>query len=312
MQLIRQARELRSGGRKISVGIGVFDGVHLGHQQVIKQTIADARQHHGLSLAITFDRHPNTIVAPAKAPPLIYPVAQKVKAIAALGVDAILLFEFTREFSQQTGEQFARQLVADLGQTYSQTYSICVGREFIFGHKRSGDVALLKTLGVELGFQVHGLAAVSLAGKVVSSTRIRERIAEGDFDAAGQMLGRPYSIAGTVVPGDQLGRKLGVPTANLPLTGLVLPPLGVYTVLADIPGGTYPGLANLGRRPTVTAAPAEPRLEVHLLDFAGDLYGQEIEVTLAQFLRPERRFAGLDELQQQIREDEAQARAFFG
>jgi len=302
VQLIQQARELQAGGRKVSVGIGMFDGVHLGHQQVIKQAVGEARQHRGLSLAITFDRHPSTIVNPAKTPPLIYPLAQKLREIAALGVDAIQVIEFTREFSQQTGEQFARGLAADLG----AIHGICVGSTFAFGHKRSGNVELLKSLGAELGFQVHGLAAVSLAGQVVSSTRIRERIAKGDLYSASQMLGRSYSIAGEVARGEQLGRKLGFPTANLPVTGLALPPHGVYAVMVRTPAGLRPGAANLGARPTVGGTAA--LLEVHLLDFEGELYGQEIEVIFTEFIRTERKFSGTDELASQIRQDVAAAR----
>jgi riboflavin kinase/FMN adenylyltransferase len=299
MQLIRNAAELVRGGRKVSVGIGMFDGVHLGHQQVLKQTLFDARQHNGLSLAITFDKHPNTIVAPQKAPKLIYSLPQKLREIEALGVDATLLIEFTAQFSRQSGEEFVRKLATQLG----QIYSVCVGSTFTFGHKRSGNVELLKRLGAELGFQVHGLAAVSLAGKPVSSTRIRERISAGDLDSAGQMLGRSYAIAGLVLRGDQLGRKLGTPTANLDITGLVTPPNGVYAVQAKLDQRVYPAVANLGTRPTIKEGQPELRFEVHLLDFEGDLYGKELEVSFIDFIRPERRFSGLDELKAAIAAD---------
>ncbi len=298
MQLIRNASELDTGGRKVSVGIGMFDGVHLGHQQVLKQTILDARHHNGISLAITFDRHPNSIVAPGKAPKLIYSLAQKLRAIEALGVDAILLIEFNEAFSRTPGEEFVQGLAAQLG----QIYSICVGNSFTFGYKRSGNVDLLRKAGADLGFQVHGLAAVSLAGQVVSSTRIREKIAAGDLDAAGQMLGRAYSISGKVLEGDKIGRQLGTPTANIEIRGLMTPPAGVYAVQASFGGAIFPAVANLGTRPTVDKGD-ELRLEVHLLDTNQDLYGQELEICFVDFLRAEQRFASLDELKAQIARD---------
>ena len=178
------------GGRKVCLAIGVFDGVHLGHQQIIRQTIADAGQHDALALVITFDRHPNAIVAPERVPPLIYSRPQKMRAIESLGADALLEICFDKNFSEKSGDVFIRELARGLG----KIHSICVGADFVFGHKRSGNVALLKALGGELNFSVHGLAAVSLDGEAVSSTRIREAIRAGDFDAASQMLGRPYAI----------------------------------------------------------------------------------------------------------------------
>jgi len=307
MQLIREAGELRRAGRKVSVGIGMFDGVHLGHQQVLKQTIFDARQHNGLSLAITFDKHPNAIIAPQKAPKLIYSLPQKLREIEALGVDAVLLIEFTREFSQQPGENFVRDLAARLG----QIYSVCVGSTFTFGHKRSGNVELLKKLGAELGFQVHGLAAVSLGGQVVSSTRIRDTITAGELDAAGQMLGRSYAIAGTVLRGDQLGRKLGFPTANVDIAGLQTPPNGVYAVQARVGARIFPAVANLGTRPTIKDDAPELRFEVYLFDFEGDLYGRELEVAFIDFIRPEQRFNSVDELKERIARDVQAAQAIL-
>lgn len=304
MQLIHRAADLDTEGRKVSVGIGMFDGVHLGHQQVLKQALVDARQHNGLSLAITFDRHPSTILNPAKAPRLIYSLSQKLREIGAIGIDAILLIPFTREFSQQPGEQFVRELTAELG----NVYSICVGSTFTFGYKRSGNVELLKSLGAELNFQVHGLAAVSLAGQIVSSTRIRERIAAGDLNAASQMLGRAYSISGKVTHGDKLGGKLGTPTANIDIAGLITPPNGVYAVQARVGNRLHPAVANLGYRPTVKEGSPVLRFEVHLLDFSEDLYEQELEISFAEFIRGEQRFEGLDQLKQQINQDKETAR----
>lgn len=306
MQVIHQASELKAG-QKVCLAIGMFDGVHLGHRQLIRQTLFDARQHNGLAVAVTFDRHPAAVIAPERNPPLIQTLSQKLGAIAGLGADVVLLIAFTKEFSQQPGEVFIRRLVADFG----QVHSICVGSTFTFGHKRTGNVALLNSLGNELHFIVHGLAAVSLDGKVVSSTRIRETIRSGDLDAASQMLGRTYAIRGPVIEGDHLGRKLGVPTANLDITGLVLPPHGVYAVHARLHGKYLPGVANLGLRPTLENPRPETRLEVHLLDFNQNIYGAELEISFLQHLRPEMKFESLESLRGQILADIQNARNVF-
>ena len=308
VKIIRHADELVPGDRKVCLAIGFFDGVHLGHQQIIRQTIAIARQHRGIALIITFDRHPSTVVAPARAPGLIYSLPQKLRTLESLGTDALLLIHFDRAFSEQTGDQFIRSLAHDLG----GIQSVCVGANFTFGHKRSGNIALLQQLGRDLGFSVHGMAAVSLDAVPISSTRVREAIQAGDLDLAGQMLGRSYSLSGTVIKGDQLGRTLGFPTANLDVSGLVLPPNGVYAAQAIVAGQPRQAVLNIGFRPTVQSASATPRFEVHLLDFDGDLYGQEVEVVFGDKLRDEQKFASLTELKQQIARDVALARSRSG
>jgi riboflavin kinase / FMN adenylyltransferase len=279
--------------------MGFFDGVHLGHQQIIRQTVTDARQHEALPLVLTFDRHPNTVVAPHRVPPLIYSLPQRLRALEALGAEALLLLQFDQALSRRSGEDFVRWLGAELG----PIRSICVGASFLFGHKRSGNVELLRRLGAGMGFTVHGLSAVALDGNIVSSTRIRERIMAGDLDGAGQMLGRAYSLAGKVITGDGLGRQLGFPTANLDVAGLALPPNGVYAVQAEMEGKKFRAVANLGRRPTLRNPQPELRLEVHLLDFSGDLYGRELELGFVERLRDEQKFGSLDELRQQIAND---------
>lgn len=301
---IHQTHELHAGSRKVCLALGVFDGVHLGHQQIIRQTIGSARQHDGLAVVLTFDRHPSAIVAPDRVPPLIYSLPQKVRAIEALGADALLLLRFDHAFSAQTGENFIRELARDLG----AIHSICVGADFVFGHQRSGNVALLQKLGAELNFTVHGIAAVALDGQVVSSTRVREAIRTGHFDAANQMLGRPYSLAATIVTGDQVGHQLGFPTANLETTGLVLPPNGVYAAQASVGGRTHHAVVNLGQRPTLRQPTPQLRVEVHLLDFDGEIYGQEMEVTFVARLRAEMKFPSLEALREQIGRDVTAAR----
>jgi riboflavin kinase / FMN adenylyltransferase len=307
MKVVRQAGELPTNGRKVCLAIGVFDGVHLGHQQVIRQAIADARQHEAIAVALTFDRHPSSVVAPERARALIYSLPQKLRAIESMGVDATLLIEFTETFSRKTGEEFVRELASGFG----GVHSICVGAAFTFGHKRSGNVDLLRELGWDLKFMVHGLSALALDGETVSSTRIRQCIREGDLDAATQMLGRSYGIAGKVIEGDRVGRTLNAPTANVDVAGLVLPPDGVYAVHAEVKGRCYRGVANLGLRPTLRNPQPQQRFEVHLLDFAGDIYGQEIEVTFVDILRSEKKFDSLEDLKMQIAKDIEFARRIF-
>ena len=307
MRIIHAANELKPAGRKVCLAIGFFDGVHLGHQQIIRQTITDARQHEAIALVITFDQHPNTVVAPNRVPPLIYSLPRKLRAIESLGADTLLLIHFDKAFSEQTGEGFIRGVARDLG----HVQSLCVGANFVFGHKRSGNVDLLRRLGAELKFVVHGMAAVSLDGRAVSSTRIREAIRAGDLDGVSQMLGRAYSLTGTVVRGDGLGHQLGFPTANLDAAGLALPPHGVYAVHAETGGKTYRAVLNIGLRPTLQNPNPQLRVEAHLMDFGGELYGQELEVAFVDKLRGETKFPSLAELRQQIARDILEAQMRF-
>ena len=303
MKLTQAANELGNGSRKVCLAIGVFDGVHLGHQQIIRQTVADARQHDAVALVVTFDKHPSAVVAPRKSPPQIFSRSQKLRAIEALGADALLEIPFNKDFSEKSGEVFIRELARDLG----KIFSICVGADFVFGHRRSGNVALLKQLGAENGFQVHGHAAVALDGETVSSTRIREAIRSGHLDAASQMLGRPYTICGHVVEGDKIGRQLGFPTANLDVANLALPPHGVYAASTKVDGKCFHAALNIGVRPTVSAG-MQLRVEAHLLDFSGELYDAELEMEISAKLRAEQKFLTPAELREQIARDVAAVR----
>lgn len=292
------------GQRPVCVALGFFDGVHLGHQQVIRQMLAEAHTHEALAVVVTFDQHPAAVVAPGRVPPLLQTRAQRVKALAELQPDAIWVLHFDRELSRLTPEQFVLFLQSGL----VRLRSLCVGANFRFGHRRAGDVALLHQLGRRYGFSVHGLSVVGLDGNVISSTRIRQAIATGHLDLAAQMLGRPWALAGRVVRGDGLGRQLGFPTANLSTPGLVLPPNGVYTARCVVDQQIYRAVLNIGVRPTVAQQP-ERRVEVHLLDFAGDLYGCELEVVVLEKIRDEQRFPTLDALRRQIEADVARVRA---
>lgn len=307
MKLVRAPGELKVGPSGVCLAIGFFDGVHLGHQQIIRQTIADAHQHEALALVITFDNHPNTVVAPDRVPQLIYSLSSKLRTIESLGPDAVLLVHFDKAFSQLSAEQFIRDLARDL----VHVRSICVGANFTFGYKRAGNVELLNRLGAELNFVVHALASVSLDGETVSSTRIRESIRSGNLDAASQMLGRAYSLRGPVIRGDGLGQKLGFPTANLDTTGLVLPPKGVYAVQVQCDSARHHAVLNIGVRPTLQNPTPELRVEAHLLDFTGNLYDQVLEMTFIEKLREEMKFPDLQALRAQITRDISAARARF-
>ncbi len=307
VKVIRTAAELNAGGRRVCVAIGVFDGVHLGHQQVIRRAMADAQQQDGLAVVVTFDRHPNAVVAPDRVPPAVQSLPQKLRTLQSIGADATWLIHFDEAFSRRSGEEFVRGLARDFG----RLNSVCVGSDFTFGCKRSGTVALLKTLGGELGFAVHGLSAVALDGEVVSSTRIREAIRSGNLYGASQMLGRCYSLAATVVKGDQLGRQLGFPTANLDVRGMVVPPNGVYAARARVGERWFRAVLNIGLRPTVSSPAPELRVETHLLGFHEEIYGSEMELTFVERLREERKFPSLDALKAQIALDVESAERVF-
>lgn len=303
MNLIRHPTELASGTASVHAAIGVFDGVHRGHQAVIRQALAEARQHGGLAVVITFDRHPQSVVAPQRAPSLIQPLPRKLASIAALGVETTLLYHFDEAFSRQPAEVFANGLAAGL----RGLRSISVGANFAFGYQRDGNVAVLKQHGARLGFAVLDAPPVMHGGLPISSTRIRQAIRAGELAEVNAMLGRPYAVCGPVVEGDRLGRRLGFPTANVAVDGLVLPPTGVYAAQVGLEGRWLPAVLNLGARPTIRQSSGELRFEVHLLDWSGDLYGAELEVRIGPKLREERKFPSLDELTAQIGRDVAQA-----
>ena len=290
---------LGSPAEAVHVAIGVFDGVHLGHAAVVGHTLEQARRRSESACVVTFDRHPNSVVAPDHAPAMIYPLWRRIQALGQVGMPAALVCAFDDAFSRQTGDAFVRWLMAGFGRLASVT----VGAGFVFGHRRSGDVDLLRRLGEEGGFSVHALEPRILEGDVVSSTRIRELISAGEFAHASSALGRTYGICGEVVEGDRRGRQLGFPTANVDAGGLALPPHGVYAAKIFLRGCWYEAAVNIGRRPTVNGDHTGTRVEAHLLDFAGDLYGQRMEVLVGRRLRGEVKFGSVEALKAQIRQD---------
>jgi len=307
MRVLRASGEFPKSARPVEAAIGVFDGVHVGHVKIIQSAVRSAQSRQGVSVVVTFDRHPNSVVAPNRVPPFIYPLHKRLEVIESLGVDFLWLIKFDDAFSRVTGHDFIHTLAAD----FAPLSSIVVGEDFHFGYKRSGSLNLLRELAPRLQFEVFPADAASVLGQVVSSTRIRESVQNGNLDIASELLGRPYTLNGKVVRGAQLGRTLGFPTANLEIDGLVTPPPGVYAVQAIVEGVPHPAVLNLGYRPTVAGSAKRLCCEAHLLDFSADLYGCEIEIDWIARLRDERSFAGLEALVAQIRADIIAARGIF-
>jgi riboflavin kinase/FMN adenylyltransferase len=306
MKVIHSAADLNAGGRPVCAAIGVFDGVHLGHQEVLRRTISDAGRSGALSVVVTFDCHPNAVVAPAHVPPLIYPLWKKAEVLGAMNLDAVYIIHFDKAFSQIEGKQF----ILGLARNFGKIQAISVGANFEFGHRRSGNVDLLKALGGKLGFAVNALNDVDLNGQPVSSTRIRDAVRAGDFVSASAMLGRPYSLCGMVVEGEHLGRKIGFPTANLNIDGILTPPTGVYAANVEIGDEKRRAAVNIGHRPTVHSQDPKLHVEAHLLDFNGEIVGQNLELVFLKKLREEQKFPSLESLGAQIAKDIEQARGF--
>ena len=305
MQVLRSIPELEQLRGPLFLAIGVFDGVHLGHQAVISTSAEHARTANGTPVVVTFDPHPEKILRPQRAPHLLTATQHKVALIRHLGVRHLLIINFDNKFAATEPEKFVEELV---GHSKSLR-EICVGHEWAFGKNRRGNLDLLKQLGAKHDFTVVGIPPVKINGAVVSSTAIREAVEKGDFAKAAEMLGREYTVLGTVVHGDNLGKKIGFPTANLSAHSEQFPPNGVYVADAEIDNQVYRGVINLGVRPTVSEGKSERVLEIHLFDFDRDLYGRDIEVRFLKFLRPEKKFANLDALVEQIGRDCTEARA---
>ena len=306
MELIRGLHNLSDRHRGSVVTIGAFDGVHRGHQAVIADLLARARALELPATVIVFEPLPREYFAPVQAPPRLMSFREKFTVLDGLGVHRLLRIRFDRRFSSLSARAFIDAvLVRGLGARY-----VVVGDDLRFGHDREGCVELLHEVGEGAGFEVRSTSTVAVQGERVSSTRLRAVLAGGDFAAAERMLGRPYSMLGKVIYGRQLGREIGVPTANLELRRHRSPLAGVYVVEVCVDGRLLPGVANVGTRPTVSDG-IKANLETHLLDFAGDLYGRTIEVIFRHQVREERRFGSLEELRERIADDIGVARAYF-
>lgn len=307
MQVLESIAELAGVDGPVHLGIGVFDGVHLGHQAVIRSAIDCAQRTGGAAVAVTFDPHPFKILRPEIAPRLLTSTPHKLRLIAAMDIPFLLKVRFDAPFAALSAEDF----IAGLVEHAQPLRTISVGHDWAFGRGRTGNVAMLKSMGAKTNFSVVEVDSVLLDGDRVSSTRIRKAVQAGELDVASRCLGRRYSILGTVERGRQLGRTIGFPTANLRAHNEQFPPDGVYAVQTRIGLREVGGVANIGKRPTVESQAAERRLEVHLFGVDEDLYQCDLEVVFENYLRPEKKFGSLAELQTQIAVDAAAARKFL-
>lgn len=283
------------------VAVGVFDGVHLGHHRLLHELLEMASTTQAMPTVVTFENHPDQVLR-GDAPPPLCSVTHRLRLLRRAGVLRLVLLRFEPRLQQMTARQFAEEvLVRGL-----RARGLLLGYDSAMGRGREGTPARFAQLGEELGFEVRTGEPFEVDGAPISSTRIRDAVARGDLAGARRCLGRFPGALGTVVHGDARGRTLGFPTANLALQDGALPPTGVYAVEAVVDGETFAAVANLGTRPTFAAG--GPSLEVHLLDFDGDLYGRELEVSFRELLREERRFDGPEELKDQIARDVAAAR----
>jgi riboflavin kinase/FMN adenylyltransferase len=304
MEILQSISDLSRLPGPLFLAIGVFDGVHLGHQAVISTSSEHAQAANGTPVVVTFDPHPEKVLRPEKAPHLLTATGHKIALIRALGVGHLLIITFDKQFAATEPEDFVQQLVKHS----KPLREICVGHEWSFGKNRRGNLELLKKLGTKFDFNVIGIPAVTVKGEPVSSTMIRQAVERGDLRKAAAMLGREYTILGTVVRGDDLGKKIGFPTANLSAHNEQFPPNGVYFAEAKLNEAVYPGVVNLGYRPTVSSGATDRILEIHLLDFDRDIYGKDLEVCFVRYLRPEEKFENVDALARQIALDVKQAR----
>jgi len=307
VKILRAISELAEIAGPVVLAAGVFDGFHLGHRAVIERAISGARSVGGTPVVLTFDPHPAAVLRPSQSPALLTSTRHKLRLLADAGIAHVLVLEFTREFAAQPPEIFIGELAA----ACAQLREICVGEDWAFGKERAGNLTLLKTLGAKLGFDAIGISAVGVDGRAVSSTAIRAAVEAGSLDIATRLLGREFSVLGTVIEGRKLGRTLGFPTANVRPESEQLPPNGVYAVRTLLNGKSHAGIANIGIRPTVASDGVQRLVEVHLFDFSGEIYGCDIEVFFGQFIRSEQKFPSLDALRAQIATDVMAVRATF-
>jgi riboflavin kinase / FMN adenylyltransferase len=286
--------------------LGVFDGLHLGHQLIMRTIVERARAIGAVPTVITFDPHPRAVLHPESAPPLLQTFDQKIEGFGVLGIEQTIVVRFTTQFSNISAEEFLRDLVMDR----LHAHEVYLGKGFAFGHNREGNIELLKRLGSELGFVAGEVPEVKLREQRVSSSKIRELLARGQVNLARRMLGRPYGVEGRVERGSERGHKLGFPTANLHPHNRVIPRNGVYVTGTLIDGQWRRSVTNVGLRPTFGDA-SEPSVETFVLNWDGDLYGDVVRVRFLYRLRAERKFGSVDELKQQIARDVSHAESYF-
>ncbi len=308
MQVIRGLHNLREEHRGCVATIGNFDGVHLGHQAVFRHLLEKSREFGVPATVITFEPQPQEFFSLDTAPARLTRMREKLHAFRNSGIERVLLLEFGRRLAEMSAQAFVQRLLVEgLAVRY-----LFVGDDFRFGKGRAGNIDLLRESGRRHGFEVENMTTFALGEQRVSSTRIRQVLTQGDLDTAARLLGRPYRICGRVACGDQRGRTIGFPTANIDLHRKVSPLRGVYAVqvygLSDQP---LPGVANIGTRPTVSGD-TRYLLEVHLFDFQDTIYGEHVEVEFRRKLRDEQRFDSFEQLRRQIVQDAREARDYLG
>jgi riboflavin kinase/FMN adenylyltransferase len=289
-----------------ALALGNFDGLHRGHIKIIERLKRVAGERGVAAIVMTFDPHPPRVVRPDKAPPLLMTPAQKIEALSRAGVHGLAIVRFTHELSRWEPEQFVRDVLVE----WLRVSEVWVGANFLFGRDRTGTFTLLRSLGARYGFRAEKIDPVRYKDFVVSSTRVRRLVGEGRVDEAGALLGHHYAIDGSVVAGDQRGRQIGFPTANLCTENELIPPHGVYATTAVVDGRAYASVTNIGVRPTFGGG-GTTTIEAHLLNFDRDLYGRQLRLSFVQRLRDERAFENVDALRAQIASDRARAAALF-
>ena len=302
MILITDLNRIKTRFSESILTLGNFDGLHLGHQQLIKMIIQRAEETGSLSMVVTFRPHPLKILAPEKCPPLISIYEEKIQLFEKLGIDVLVKIPFTIDFSAMEPRDFVKDILCDL----LGAKEIFVGYNYRFGKGRKGNIQLLRELGAEFGFSVREVEQVSFEGEVISSTRIRQLLKNGEVEDASRLLGRPYALSGIVVKGDGRGRGLGFPTANIASKHAIIPSNGVYAVRLLVRDNFYNGIVNIGMRPTFDTHSLA--VEVHIFDFDEDIYGEEITLYFVRKIREEKKFYNADALISQIRKDIITAR----
>lgn len=305
MRVYESLTGLKDRYPNITVALGNFDGIHLGHQRLIGEAVAIARRNNGTAAVLTFHPHPMAVLKPELAPPMLLDQEAKRRMMAELGVDILILLPFTLNFAQLSPEEFIKDvLVKQLN-----VKAIVVGYNYSFGHRGRGNSETIWKYADECCYTLSVIPPVKVGSQVVSSTLIRNKLAEGDVAAAQKLLGYYPFTEGTVVLGDRRGNTLGFPTANIDCpAGMMVPARGVYSVHVDMDGETYLGVANVGTKPTFNGSNQRINIEVHLLDFCGDIYGKKIKVKYVRRLRDERKFSSITDLVNQIQADVQSAR----
>jgi len=286
--------------------LGVFDGLHLGHQKIMQTVVERAGALSAAPTVLTFDPHPRAVLHPESAPPLLQTLDQRLAAFEVLGIEQVIVIPFSLAFAAIAAEEFLREIVCDR----LHAREVYLGRGFAFGKDRAGNIELLRKISAELGFFADEVPEVRLRGERISSSKIRELLTRGRVNSARRMLGRPYGVEGRIIRGDRRGHTIGFPTANLQPQNRVIPHTGVYVTAALIGDTWRRSITNVGVRPTF-GGDAEPSVETHIFDFDDDLYGNVLRVRFLHRLRDERKFSGIDELKAQIERDSRRALNYF-